>query len=179
MALDYALTWASFRRLHSFAAIDFETANAKRASACAVGIVRVDNDKITGRLYHRIKPPRAFAEVTLQWVHGLTPEDLEDAPTWRTLWPTVRHFLKGIEAFAAHNASFDRSVLLAACGNYGITAPDHLWLDTVMLARQRWHIHPTKLNRVCAELGIPLDHHNAASDAEAVAQIILAAKGQR
>jgi DNA polymerase-3 subunit epsilon len=32
------------------------------------------------------------------------------------------------------------------------------------------------LPNVCSYLGIPLDHHNAASDAEACARIVLAAR---
>jgi DNA polymerase-3 subunit epsilon len=46
----------------------------------------------------------------------------------------------------------------------------------VKLARQTWRLYPTKLPNVCNYLGIPLDHHNAASDAEACARIVLAAR---
>lgn len=173
-----ALSWAAFRRVQSFAAIDFETANPKRASACAVGIVRVDHGKITGRLYHRIRPPAGFARVTLDWIHGLTWEDLKDAPTFRQLWPTIDNFLDGVQALAAHNVAFDRSVMLKATSAARIQPPSLPWFDTIQLARQRWNIKPTGLANVCRRLEIPLNHHDAASDAEAVAEIILKAHGR-
>jgi DNA polymerase III subunit epsilon len=41
-----------------FAAIDFETADYERDSACAVGIVRVADGRVVRRVYHLIRPPR-------------------------------------------------------------------------------------------------------------------------
>jgi DNA polymerase-3 subunit epsilon len=47
----------------------------------------------------------------------------------------------------------------------------------VRLARRVWGIYPTRLSDVCRRLGIPLRHHDAASDAEACARIVIAAGG--
>jgi DNA polymerase-3 subunit epsilon len=44
-------------------------------------------------------------------------------------------------------------------------------LCTVQLARKTWELASNKLPSVCAHLGIELNHHNAASDAEACALI--------
>lgn len=41
-----------------FVAIDFETADPKRDSACALGIVVVDKGEIVDREYRLIRPPR-------------------------------------------------------------------------------------------------------------------------
>jgi len=41
----------------TFTAIDFETATGNRNSACAVGIVPVENGKITKEYYVIIQPP--------------------------------------------------------------------------------------------------------------------------
>jgi DNA polymerase-3 subunit epsilon len=46
---------------------------------------------------------------------------------------------------------------------------------TVQLARQNWNIRPTKLPDVCRHLNLSLNHHDALSDAEACANIVLAA----
>ena len=40
-----------------------------------------------------------------------------------------------------------------------------------------WGVRPTKLPDVCRFLGIPLKHHDALSDAEAAARIVIAARG--
>ena len=40
----------------NFVAIDFETANEKRASACSLGLVVVKNSQIVDKRYYLIKP---------------------------------------------------------------------------------------------------------------------------
>ena len=47
---------------------------------------------------------------------------------------------------------------------------------TMQLARQTWGVRPTRLPDVCRFLGIPLQHHDALSDAEAAARIVIAAR---
>ena len=48
----------------------------------------------------------------------------------------------------------------------------------MVLARKTWQIFPTRLPDVCNRLGIDLDHHNALSDAEASAMIVIAAQSE-
>ena len=43
-------------------------------------------------------------------------------------------------------------------------------------ARRVWGVRPTKLPDVCRYLGLSLTHHDALSDAEAAAQIVIAAR---
>jgi DNA polymerase-3 subunit epsilon len=157
----------------TFAAIDFETADYGRDSACAVAIVRVEGNVIVDRVHHYIRPPRkAFA---FTYLHGISWEDVVDAPTFRQLWPTLREILNGLDFLAAHNASFDRSVLVACCRQARLDPPDHAFHCTVRLARAVWDVYPTKLPDVCRRLRIPLRHHHAESDAEACARIVIAA----
>ena len=40
----------------NFIAIDFETANEKRASACSLGMTIVKNGQVVDELYYLIKP---------------------------------------------------------------------------------------------------------------------------
>jgi DNA polymerase-3 subunit epsilon len=43
------------------------------------------------------------------------------------------------------------------------------------MARRAFGIYPTGLAAVARQLGLPLDHHNAASDAAVCAEIVLRA----
>ena len=81
-----------------------------------------------------------------------------------------------VRFLAAHNAPFDRGVLRACCGTYGLDRPDRPFVCTVGVARSVRNIRPTKLSNVCRELGMALRHHEAGSDALARARIILAAE---
>ena len=169
-----------------FVAIDFETADRGADSACSVGLVRVENGAITEKLVQLIKPPR-FVEGDLfnpspdfefTYIHGIKPDMVAGAPTFGQAWPKLERILKGVHFMAAHNAPFDNGVLTACCAAAGLPKPAHRFVCTVRLARDTWKLYPTKLPNVCAHLGIALNHHEALSDAEACANIVIAAQKQ-
>jgi DNA polymerase III epsilon subunit-like protein len=56
----------------TFVAIDFETADYKPDSACAVGLVRVENHQIVERAYTLIRPPRK--KFVFTYYHGISWE---------------------------------------------------------------------------------------------------------
>jgi DNA polymerase-3 subunit epsilon len=157
----------------TFVAIDFETADRSPDSACAVALVRVENSEVVQREARLIRPPRPYFEFT--YLHGISYEDVADQLTFGQAWPDLATLLDGAQFLAAHNAPFDRGVLRACCQAAGLTPPPHPFCCTVQIARRAWGIYPTKLSDVCARLGLPLNHHDALSDAEACARIVLAA----
>lgn len=161
----------------TFVAIDFETADYSPDSACAVALVRVENHAIVHRAFSLIKPPRR--KFVFTYLHGISWEDVANQPTFGELWPELQPVMDGVDFLAAHNASFDRSVLRRCCAAAGLDPPGLPFRCTVDLARKTWKIYPTKLPHVCRYLGIPLNHHEAASDAEACARIVLAVHGVR
>jgi DNA polymerase III subunit epsilon len=155
----------------TFVAIDFETADTGTDSACAVALVRVQGSCIVDRAHSLIRPPRQYFMFTR--IHGISWLHVAGQPTFREVWPGLTPLLKGAEFLVAHNAGFDRSVLMACCRAAGLQAPDKPFRCTMQLARQAWAVRPTKLPDVCTFLNIPLDHHNARSDAESCARIML------
>ena len=157
-----------------FVAIDFETADYGPDSACAVALVRVEGSRIVRRSYFLIRPPRRT--FFFSYLHGITWEMVAGEPTFGELWPEIKPLLADVQFLSAHNAPFDRGVLHTCCAAHGLEPPRLPFLCTVKLARQTWKLFPTKLPNVCDYLGIPLDHHNAASDAEACARIVIAAR---
>jgi len=154
-----------------FVAIDFETADPKRDSACSVGIVVVDKGEIVARDYRLIRPPRKKFNPFCVRVHGLHWKDVCDEPSFGDLWPELEPLFKGADFIVAHNASFDKSVLHTCCNESGWTPPEQPFLCTVQLSRKTWSLASNKLPSVCNYLGITLEHHNAMSDAEACALI--------
>jgi DNA polymerase-3 subunit epsilon len=157
----------------NFVALDFETADAGRDSACALALVRVEGDRVVARESRLLRPPRP--EVLFSWIHGITWEQVEGEPSFEEAWPSMAPLLDGADFLAAHNAGFDRAVLGACCDRAGFERPPLPFLCTVRLARRVWDVRPTRLPDVCGYLGIPLEHHRAASDAEACASIVIRA----
>lgn len=155
-----------------FLAIDFETANSYRDSACAIGLVRVEEGKITHKAVHLIRPP--YQNFMFTHIHGITWNDVAAAPTFKEVWQEVLPLFEGVDFLAAHNSSFDASVLRACCATYQLDMPPLPFTCTVKMARNLWNIHPTKLPDVARHLKIELNHHEALSDALACAQIVIA-----
>lgn len=155
-----------------FVALDFETADYGGDSACSIGLVRVENCKIVRSEHYLIRPPRknfVFTEL-----HGISWTSVKDSPSFGELWPGLAGFFKGSEFIAAHNARFDKGVLNACCAAAGLTPPEQPFQCTVKLARKVLNIRPANLSHVCHHLSIKLNHHNALSDAEACARIMIA-----
>jgi DNA polymerase III subunit epsilon len=154
-------------------ALDFETADQGRDSACSIALVRVERRTIVHREHRLIRPPRRTFQFTA--IHGISWSQVAQAPTFAELWPQLAAALVGAQFIAAHNASFDAGVLRACCEQAGLRPPVQPFVCTVQVARRAWNLRPTKLPDVCRHLGLPLQHHNALSDAEACANIVLAA----
>jgi DNA polymerase III subunit epsilon len=154
-------------------AIDFETANRNPNSACALGIVQIDNNAIVHEEIFLIRPPSSQFEFTR--IHGIIWSDVAQAPNFQQVWTQISTRIATADALVAHNASFDRRVLYACCDLYRIPHPHQQFICTVALARERWNLYPTKLPDVCQHLKIALDHHQALSDARACAEIVIAA----
>lgn len=157
----------------TFVAIDFETADHGADSACSVGLVRVEDRQIVARETVLIRPPRS--RMLFTHVHGITWPMVKDAPVFKDVWLKALPLLEGAQYLAAHNAGFDRGVLNACCLAHGLPVPPLQFVCTVQIARRVWQMKPANLPAVCRRLGIGLIHHDAGSDAEACARIIIAA----
>jgi DNA polymerase-3 subunit epsilon len=157
----------------AFVALDFETADHGPDSACAVGLVRVEAGQVVHREGLLIRPPRS--RILFTHVHGISWRMVADAPPFADVWPRLVPLLDGAGFIAAHNAPFDRRVLQACCAAAGLAPPPLPFVCTVQVSRKRWGLKPNNLPAVCRRLGIGLIHHNAASDAEACARIVIAA----
>ncbi|QVL32556.1 3'-5' exonuclease [Telmatocola sphagniphila] len=157
-----------------FLAIDFETADNGRDSACAVGLVRFVGGEIVDRKQFLIRPPRR--NILYTYIHGIKWEHVKDQPNFAELWPLLEVEFRETDCLVAHNAGFDAAVLKGCCTTAGVPLPVTPFICTVVLARKAWRVYPTKLPDVCRYLDIHLKHHDALSDAEACARIVIAAQ---
>ena len=161
----------------SFVALDFETANPSRASACAIGLVRVENGEVVDTKSHLFKPPQGFDEFN-GWnisIHGITPEMVAGEPRFAELWPEFSDFIGDLPV-VAHNASFDLSVLRAALGASEIEWPKLQYACTMVMSRAMFDLTSHSLSFVAHKANIQWDeesHHDALYDAEICSKIAL------
>lgn len=157
-------------------AIDFETADYGADSACALGIALIENGAITLRTEHLIRPPRRRFVFT--YIHGLTWQDVKGAQPFSALVPDLSRYIRECDFIAAHNAAFDRKVLLTCFAKAGVRPPDFKMICTVKLAKRELGFRAASLPVVCYRLGIGLNHHDAMSDANACGEILVRAISQ-
>ena len=155
----------------NFLALDFETANYYSDSACAIGLARVEDNKIVEQTSFLIKPPYRYFVFT--YIHGITWEEVENEPTFEQRWKSIKPFFENIDFAAAHNAGFDKKVLSACCERHGITQPEIDFQCTMKLSRKVFGLYPTNLPAVCRNFNIELQHHDALSDTLACAKIMI------
>jgi DNA polymerase III subunit epsilon len=156
-----------------FLAIDFETANYDPHSACALGLVTVQDMVITEETHWLIRPPEKYFVPRFIDLHGITWSAVKDMPGFDKYWPQLESLIGQADFLVAHNAFFDINVLKACCRYYDLTVPRLKYHCTVDIARRHFNIYPTKLPDVCCKLDIPLSHHDPLSDARASATIMM------
>jgi DNA polymerase-3 subunit epsilon len=159
----------------NYTVIDFETANQYRNSACAIGLVRVEENTITHRIYNLIRPQNLYFNARNVEIHGITPSDVENEPEFDELYVNLQAFLEDT-LIVAHNAPFDMGVLKACLETYDIALPKSSYMDSVSLSRKLWpHLINHKLNTVANYHGFQFMHHHALEDAEVTAKILIKA----
>ncbi|MFC0266257.1 exonuclease domain-containing protein [Alloscardovia macacae] len=157
--------------MHSFVALDFETANGHRESACSLGMVRFSAEgEQLGEYYSLIQPPREYGDFWAQNVriHGIHVEDVAHSPLWTDIIEDVREFVAD-DPIVAHNMPFDGSVINHLTSYFGLAEwanPRHC---TLKLARNllsgqldSFGLEPVYDHYYADE---EFDHHNALADA--------------
>lgn len=157
-----------------FTVIDFETANSKRASACSLGIVKVENGNITEKNSWLIKPRGMDFDYRNISIHGIRPEDVENEPEFDVLYETIFNKYLYNQLIVAHNASFDISVLRKTLDLYNIKYPSFDYLCTVKIAQKTWpELFNHKLNTVSDYLNFNFNHHDALEDCLACSNLLI------
>ncbi|MBS1642777.1 MAG: 3'-5' exoribonuclease [Bacteroidetes bacterium] len=150
--------------LSSYTAIDFETAQGKRWSICQVGLVRVENIVITEQLSILVQPPNNYYWNNFSNIHGITPEQTANAPTFNNIWHLIEPFITNQNVVAHNGFAFDFHCLNQVLEYYNIPSPEFIGHCT-------YKIFGDDLASLCRHYKINLNHHDALSDAKAYAEL--------
>ncbi|MGL4992955.1 MAG: 3'-5' exonuclease [Bacteroidales bacterium] len=158
----------------SFISLDFETATSNRNSICEVGITVVESGEINYSRSWLVQPPsNRYDKINIQ-VHGITPYDTANSPTFDQIWQELNSIFEN-HTLVAHNASFDFLVLMETLIYYNIPIPTINFYCSYRVAK---YIFTGKesysLPRICGALGINMGkHHRAEGDSLACATLFL------
>ena len=167
----------------SFVAIDFETANASRASACSLGMTKVVDGVITDARYELFSPPRGYDSFDPRniAIHGITQKDVVGKPEFGALWPKLFRFIGGLPIIA-HNASFDLSVLRATLSASNLDWPPLDYACTYVFSKNQFDLPRHRLPDVALAAGVKWDnaqHHDALFDSRVCAEIVISLAGKK
>jgi len=138
----------------------------------------------TGRSFHRYIDPCRDMPIEAERIHGLSSAFLRGKPRFEDA-DVVEAFLEfvGDAPLVAHNAGFDRTFVnweLAKVSRAEI--PEHRWVDTLGLAKQRFPGMHNSLDALCKRFKISLaerEKHGALVDARLLAEVYLELTGCR
>lgn len=160
-----------------FVGFDVETANGDWGSICQLGVVRfIDGVEVAAESWLCTPPPGIdhFEQANID-IHGITPNAVQDQPSFAERLPQLVEFI-GDLPFVAHFAQFDATALHRACTAAGVDTPPLFFSCSLTLARrEKLDIRSHSLPFVAEHLGVELHHHHdAVEDARACAGIAVA-----
>jgi len=156
----------------NYVAVDVETANADRASICQIGIAEFGPAGV-GRTWATLVNPNDYFDWMNVSIHGIDEDAVRDAPNFSEILPQICDFCE--DRIVVHHMSFDRVALSRAFQRNDLPELRATWLDSARVARRTWEQFSRRgynLKNLAYELEIPLDHHDALSDAIAAGSVI-------
>lgn len=158
----------------NFIAIDFETATGKRASVCEAGICVVKEGRVVETKSWLIRPENNQYSYWNIKIHGIRPEQTENAPSFSDVWKEISAYLKDCPILVAHNAAFDISCIRHSLDMYGLEKPEVRYYCTLRAARHLYDFGCNTLDYLCDQFEIPYGtHHRAGDDAQMCARLFL------
>lgn len=159
-----------------FVAIDFETANEDRGSACEIGLVRFSGGQVVERFQSLIYQ-EYFNPFNVS-IHGITEKKVANAPLFDDVWIEAESFI-GDMPLLSHNAGFDISVLYRSLDRKAIRNA-HTYFCSMVMSRRMLDISYFGLPGVAEFLGIDYPmNHRADSDAEAAGKVASALMAEK
>lgn len=156
-----------------YVAIDFQTANRLRSSACSIALVSVKDGKIVDTFYSLIRPDILHFDKENIALHGITEDMVKSKPYFYELWPLIKEKIKG-KTLVAHYAKFDMEVLADTLESNDIPFPSCQVLCTCVLSQAMFPEMPHhRLQDVTEKIGFNLEQRfNAMAHARACVAIM-------
>jgi DNA polymerase-3 subunit epsilon len=105
-------------------------------------------------------------------IHGLTADQLRDAPAWGDVWERIAPLITN-RLLIAYNANFDRRMMEFMAARYRLPRPEARWRCAMRFVKEMARVrHALSLEAACARYGLAPGTHRAASDAQATAALL-------
>ncbi|MGX9355018.1 exonuclease domain-containing protein [Roseobacteraceae bacterium S113] len=161
--------------MSEFWALDVETANTDLSSICQIGLVHYRNGQMADSWSSLIDPGSYFDPYNVS-IHGISERGVAGAPAFTDVFDMLSERLSG--AVLVHHGHFDRTAFARCYDRFQLAPLETDWLDNTKVVRRTWAEFSQRgygLRNLAKHFGIELNHHDALSDANAAAQIMVLA----
>lgn len=160
-------------------AMDTETTGLSHADGdrvIEIGCVEIIGNMVTGKHFHMyVNPGRRKVHPDAFAVHGISDEDVADAPPMSEVMPKFLEFV-GDSPMVIHNAPFDMGFINAELGLLKMGKMKNEIIDSLTIARRQYPNAQNSLDGLCRRFGIDLSKrtlHGAHIDAELLATVYI------
>ncbi len=170
-AVKQATTTTTEYEYGEFVVVDVETTglNPEEHRVVQMALVRVNNGNVT-EVFESIFNPEGPVGKTE--IHGITQDQVDQAPLFRDKVEEISAFIKG-RTLVAHNAKFDLAFMRAEFEKSGLSLP---WVEPLCTLKASSYYLPylqrRKLVDCCDAIGVQIENaHSAVGDAIATAKL--------
>ncbi|MCB0749653.1 MAG: GIY-YIG nuclease family protein, partial [Ignavibacteriae bacterium] len=120
----------------TYSVLDFETTGTSppKSRAIEIGIVRIENGKIT-ETFQSLLNPEQFIPPFISQLTGITNAEVFDAPTFESISQDVKEFIEG-SILIGHNLPFDYAFLKSEFERADIQLPKLEQICTLKISRK-------------------------------------------
>ena len=161
---------------------DIQTANESAASICAVAVaIFVEGNLIETRQW-LVCPPKEhdISLAEFSEIHGLTYEDVRNAPDFSTVGKQFFAYLEDNVCIARNGKEQCHRISEASCHFDGIRTPKFLTFCTEYLSPRAWpDLSNCPLETVAGHIGHPIQNHSALEVAKASGRVLVTILNER
>ena len=156
--------------MKNYVVFDLETPNESNTSISSVALLIVENNKVIKSISQLINPESHFDPYNIK-LTGITPEDVENSPTFKQYWPEISDYLTS-NIVVGHNIQFDLRTVSRVLNHYDMEIPEFDYCCTLLLSRKHFNLNSYKLTNVAKHIKFDYNPHVAIEDARASYEIL-------
>lgn len=156
--------------MKNYVVFDLETPNRTNNSISSVALLIVRNNKVVKSISQLINPESYFEQFNIN-LTGITPEDVENSPTFEEYWPKISDYLTS-NMVVGHNVQFDLRTVSMVLNHYDMEIPEFDYCCTLFLSRKHFNLNSYRLTNVSKHIKFDYNPHIAIEDAKASYEIL-------
>lgn len=162
--------WASYMQEVGAVVVDVETTGpSSQDEIIDFSIVRAGDGVV---LFDSLIKPQEKIKYQAYRIHGISEDDLKDAPCFVDVFEEINDILH-LQNAIAYNSPFDERLTNVTCDRYGLARPSANWRCLMKAYKQYMgYARNVSLVQACEDMSVRAGNHRAKTDALAAARVM-------